>query len=95
LNEIYEDTSETELEGVALLAEVEEPTCYAEVAGNPEWEMAMENEIQSIVKNKAWTLTGLPPGHRPIGLKWVFKLKKNADGVVMKHKARLVAKGYV
>jgi hypothetical protein len=84
LNEIYEDTSEIELkmdfQGAALLGEVEEPTCYAEAAGNPEWEMAMENEIQSIVKNKTWTLTELPPGHRPIGLKWVFKLKKNTDG---------------
>ena len=30
-----------------------------------------------------------------IGLKWVFKLKKNPDGAVIKHKARLVAKGYV
>jgi hypothetical protein len=37
----------------------------------------------------------LPAGHKPIGLKWVFKLKKNADGEVVKHKARLVAKGYV
>ena len=37
----------------------------------------------------------MPAGHRPIGLKWVFKLKKDADGKVVKHKARLVAKGYV
>lgn len=34
-------------------------------------------------------------GHKPIGLKWVFKLKKNSEGEVVKHKARLVAKGYV
>jgi len=99
LNEIYDNTSEIELEldfeGEALLAEVEEPTSYSEAAGNPEWEKAMENEIQSVVKNKTWTLTELPSGHRPIGLKWVFKLKRNADGEVMKHKARLVAKGYV
>jgi len=53
----------------------------------------MENEIQSIEKNKTWTLTDLPLGQKPIGLKWVFKLKKNAEGVVMKHKARLVAEG--
>jgi len=99
LNEIYDNTSEIELEldfeGEALLAEVEEPTSYSEAAGNLEWEKAMENEIQSIVKNKTWTLTELPSGHRPIGLKWFFKLKKNADDEVMKHKARLVAKGYV
>jgi hypothetical protein len=37
----------------------------------------------------------LPHGHQPIGLKWVFKLKKNEAGAVIKHKARLVAKGYV
>jgi hypothetical protein len=30
-----------------------------------------------------------------IGLKWVFKLKKDASGVIMKHKARLVVKRYV
>jgi hypothetical protein len=37
----------------------------------------------------------LPKGHRAIGLKWVFKIKKNEHGEVVKHKARLVAKGYV
>jgi hypothetical protein len=40
-------------------------------------------------------LSKLPVGHKEIGLKWVFKLKRNADGEVVKHKARLVAKGYV
>ena len=34
-------------------------------------------------------------GHRPITLKWVFKLKKDEQGVVIKHKARLVARGFV
>jgi hypothetical protein len=37
----------------------------------------------------------LPAGHRPISLKWVFKLKKDEKGVVTKHKARLVARGFV
>ncbi|KAF0888371.1 hypothetical protein E2562_014193 [Oryza meyeriana var. granulata] len=45
--------------------------------------------------NQTWRLVPLPPGHRPIGLKWVYKVKKNAAGEVIKHKARLVAKGYV
>jgi len=55
----------------------------------------MDSEIQSINRNKTWELAKLPVGHKPIGLKWVYKLKRNADGNVVKHKARLVAKGYV
>ena len=31
---------------------------------------------------------------KPICVKWVYKLKKNLFGEVVKHKARLVMKGY-
>jgi hypothetical protein len=40
-------------------------------------------------------LVNLPIGCQPIGLRWVYKLKKDTAGVVVKHKAKLVAKGYV
>lgn len=55
----------------------------------------MWDEIISIKKNKTWTLVELPMGCKAIGLKWVFKIKRNADGSISKYKARLVAKGYV
>lgn len=42
-----------------------------------------------------WALVDLPPGHRPIGLKLVYKLKRDEQGVVVKHKACIVAKGYI
>jgi hypothetical protein len=99
LNEVYQDFVEVELtsdiEVEALLVVMEEPTYYQDVAGDSEWIAAMESEIQSINKNKAWELVTLPAGHKPIGLKWVYKLKRNADGEVVKNKAKLVAKGYV
>lgn len=99
LNEIYQNTEKVDLadsdEIEALLAETGEPTNFGEAAGNPKWEKAMDSEIKSIEKNKTWKLSKLPAGHKAIGLKWVFKLKRNAEGEIVKHKARLVAKGYV
>ena len=54
-----------------------------------------EGRMSCIESNGTWSLCDLPTGHRPIGLKWVFKEKRNAADEVMKHKARLVAKGFV
>jgi hypothetical protein len=36
----------------------------------------------------------LPTGQRAIDTKWVFKVKRNADGTIQKYKARLVARGF-
>jgi len=55
----------------------------------------MEEEMASIEENGTWALVDLPPGHKFIGLKWVYKVKWDEKGAIVKHKARLVAKGYV
>lgn len=51
--------------------------------------------MKSIEENGTWSLVDLPAGHKPIGLKWVFKVKRDQRGEIVKYKARLVAKGYV
>ncbi|KAL6550635.1 hypothetical protein OROMI_021123 [Orobanche minor] len=38
---------------------------------------------------------GLPKNRKPIGLKWVFKVKRDPSGKIAKYKARIMAKGYV
>ena len=58
------------------------------------WKEAMVDEMASLHKNEAWDLVELPTGRKPIGNKWVFKKKTNAEGKVEKYKSRLVAKGY-
>lgn len=78
-----------------MLLKVEGPTTFQEAIKGKEWRDAMELEFETIEKNETWKLTNLPPGHKPIGLKWVYKQKKDPDGNVVKHKIRLVAKGYV
>jgi hypothetical protein len=59
------------------------------------WHTAMVEELGSIMENNTWSLVDLPRGHKPIDLNWVFKLKCEEHGEVLKHKAILVAKGYV
>ena len=47
-----------------------------------------------IEKNQTWQLVERPKHRKVIGVKWVFRIKQNADGLIYKHKARLVVKGY-
>ena len=78
-----------------LLCLNHEPFDFNEAKESKEWIQACEEEIHSITKNDTWNLMELPLGVKPIGLKWVFKIKRNSDGSINKYKARLVAKGYV
>jgi hypothetical protein len=43
----------------------------------------MREELKAIVDNETWELTDLPTGRKAIGLKWVFKVKKDEAGVVV------------
>jgi hypothetical protein len=72
----------------------EEPTSVMEATQEAAWRRAMVDELQSIEENKTWSLTELSTGRRAIRLKWVFKVKKNQLGEVVRHKARLIVKGY-
>lgn len=55
----------------------------------------MLDGFTSIEANDTWRLVDTIPGVRPIGLKWVYKTKRDEAGFVTKFKAQLVAKGYV
>lgn len=55
----------------------------------------MLDEFTSIESNNTWELVDSPPGLKSIGLKWVYKTKRDEAGLFSKFKARLVAKGYV
>lgn len=96
LSEVYAETEEVhiDVDELYLLAD-EEPATYRDSAKEKQWEEAMSKELEAIEKDKTWSITELPAGHKLIGLKWVYKLKKDANDNVVKHKARLVAKGYV
>jgi len=54
----------------------------------------MDEELQALEKTHTWDYVDLPPGKRPIGCKWIYKIKTHFDGTIERYKARLVAKGY-
>lgn len=60
-----------------------------------EWKKAISEELNSHERKETWTvIEEVPHGRKAIQSKWVFKIKKSADGRLDKYKARLVAKGY-
>ena len=54
----------------------------------------MKDEKSSMKDNEVWDLFEFPEGVKPIGYKWIFKIKKDSKGNIERYKARLVAKGF-
>ncbi|GAU22715.1 hypothetical protein TSUD_138390 [Trifolium subterraneum] len=71
-----------------------EPTSYSEACKHECWQKAMDTELDALTKTGTWVIVDLPPLAKPIGSKWVYKVKYKADGTIERYKARLVAKGY-
>jgi histone deacetylase 1/2 len=78
---------------MALCSE-SEPHSYQEAIQNSCWKEAMKSEIDVLVLNKTWEIIVTPPRIRPIGCRWVYKIKKRTDGAIEHYKARFVAKGF-
>jgi hypothetical protein len=54
----------------------------------------MQVEFNSLLQNHTWSFVPPMVAKNVVGCKWVFKLKRKADGSIESHKARLVAKGF-
>ncbi|KAA0059005.1 retrotransposon protein [Cucumis melo var. makuwa] len=78
----------------STIMSLDEPSSYKEASTNPLWQQAMNEELQALEKTHTWDYVDLPPGKKPIGCKWIFKIKAHSDGSTERYKARLVAKGY-
>ena len=80
----------------ALIADYHhtEPNCYSTASKHKCWTDAMTVEFNALMNTSTWILVPRTSNMNVIGCKWVYKIKKKADGSFDKYKARLVAKGY-
>uniref|UniRef100_A0AAV1UPL8 Reverse transcriptase Ty1/copia-type domain-containing protein n=1 Tax=Peronospora matthiolae TaxID=2874970 RepID=A0AAV1UPL8_9STRA len=77
--------------------DLSEPTTFEDAVGGPDqvhWRKAICAELDSMKLRSVFRATKLPSGQHTIGTKWVFKIKRKADGSIEKYKARLVEKGF-
>jgi hypothetical protein len=70
-----------------------EPYRVEDALRDPDWVLAMQEELNNFTRNEVWHLVPCP-NQNVVGTKWVFRNKQDEQGVVTRNKARLVAKGY-
>jgi hypothetical protein len=68
-----------------------EPSSFQELVQDPTWVDAMVEEYDSIVKDSAWEILPRSVDKSMVGSRWIYKVKKAADGSVEKYKVRFVA----
>jgi hypothetical protein len=71
-----------------------EPFKVEDALRDPDWVVAMQEELNNFKCNEVWSLVERPK-QNVVGTKWIFCNKQDEHGVVTKNKARLVAKGYL
>ena len=79
-----------------LLTNAGEPECYdkaMQVDTKVQWESAMKEEMDCLLKNKTWDLCKLPRGKRDLKNNLVYRLKEE-EGGKKRFKAKLVVKGF-
>ncbi|KAL6200757.1 hypothetical protein ACLB2K_030538 [Fragaria x ananassa] len=52
-----------------------EPQFYSQAVQHQEWRNTMSLVIKALEQNRTWSLVPLPPHKKPIGCKWVYKIK--------------------
>ncbi|KAD4180455.1 hypothetical protein E3N88_29046 [Mikania micrantha] len=54
----------------------------------------MSEEFKALITNGTWTLVPPVPNANVVDCKWVYKIKRDQNGLITRYKARLVAKGF-
>lgn len=87
----------TYMQGLTAQVSIPEPITYHDAVNSyysDEWTSAIQEELGAHEANETWSVVKNTNGLKEISARWVFKIKRNADGTIDKFKARLVARGF-
>nr|GFC27766.1 retrovirus-related Pol polyprotein from transposon TNT 1-94 [Tanacetum cinerariifolium] len=70
------------------------PKTYKDTLTQSCWIKAMQEKLNEFERLEVWELIPRPDKVMVITLKWIYKVKLDELGVILKNKARLVARGY-
>jgi hypothetical protein len=77
-----------------LISATEEPIDLSSALHDLHWKRAMDCEYYALMHNNTCHLVPPALGRNLIDCKWVYKIKRKADGSIDRYKARFVAKGF-
>ena len=60
-----------------------EPTCASQAYNDPMWRSTMTDEFNALIRNNTWELVPPSPDQNLVGCKWVFRIKRNPQMVVL------------
>ncbi|GJX28346.1 ribonuclease H-like domain-containing protein [Tanacetum coccineum] len=69
------------------------PKSYNDAFNDPNWQNAMCDEYNVLIKNKTWTIVPQPADTNTVRCMWLFRHKHLANGTLCRYKARLIANG--
>ncbi|XP_049397189.1 uncharacterized protein LOC125861305 [Solanum stenotomum] len=86
ISEIQEDVAPTEHRRLVT---------YSEATKDYRWVEVMQVEVQALENNKTWVITDLPHGKKPIGCRWIYKVKYKSTGEIERFKGDLEDEIYI
>ncbi|KAL4334339.1 hypothetical protein GQ457_07G008280 [Hibiscus cannabinus] len=79
---------------VANISSTYEPSVFHPAVQIPDWKLSMDEELKAMENLKTWLVISLPTGKKAIACKWLYRIKRKADGTIDRYKARPVAKWF-
>ena len=79
---------------IASLDSISLPNKVSEALAHSGWRSDMIEEMDDLTDNGTLDFVHLPVGKKDIGCRWVFTVKVNPNGSIVRLKARLIVKGY-